>query len=57
MCKRADYRFSGKSSNDEWILVDVNVIIEIDEIVSQRLTEYGPGDCHETKTDEEVGEP
>ena len=41
-----DYPFSGKSSYDEWIFIDVNVIIKIDEIVSQRLTEYGPGDCH-----------
>jgi hypothetical protein len=41
-----DYPFSGKSSYDERIFIDVNVIIKIDEIVSQRLTEYGPGGCH-----------
>jgi hypothetical protein len=57
MRERVDYPFCGKSSNNERIFVDVNVIIEIDEIVSQCLTEYGPGDCHETKADEEVGEP
>ena len=42
----ADYPFSGKPSCDERIIIDVNVIIEIDEIVSQRLTEYGPRDYH-----------
>ena len=52
-----DYPFSGEPSYDERIFIDVNVIIKIDETVSQRLTEYGPGDCHQTKTDEEVGDP
>jgi hypothetical protein len=33
------------------------VIIKIDEIVSQRLTEYGPGDGHQTKEDEKVCDP
>jgi hypothetical protein len=33
------------------------VIIKIDEIVSQRLTEYGPGDCHQTNANEEVCDP
>ena len=42
----ADYPFSGKPSCDERIIIDIHVIIKIDEIVSQRLTEYGPGDCH-----------
>ena len=53
----ADYPFSRKPSYDERIIIDVNVIIKIDEIVSQRLTEYGPGDCHQTKADEEVCDP
>ena len=52
-----DYPFSGKSSYDERIFIDVDVIIKIDEIMSQRLTEYGPRDCHQTKADEEVGDP
>jgi hypothetical protein len=51
------YPFRGKPSYDERIIIDINVIIEIDEIVSQRLTEYGPGDCHQTKADEEVCDP
>jgi hypothetical protein len=33
------------------------VIIKIDEIVSQCLTECGPGDCHQTNADEEVSDP
>jgi hypothetical protein len=49
MRERADYPFSGKSSYDERIFIDVNVIVKINEIVSQRLTEYGPRDCHQTK--------
>ena len=52
-----DYPFSGKSSYDERIFIDVDVIIKIDEIMTQRLTEYGPRDCHQTKADEEVGDP
>jgi hypothetical protein len=56
MRERADYPFSGKSSYDERIFIDVNVIIKIDEIVGQRSTEYGPGDRHETKAHEEVGD-
>jgi hypothetical protein len=52
-----DYPFSGKSSYDDRIFIDVNVIIKIDEIMSQRLTEYGPGACYQTKADEEVGDP
>src|SRR4030095_15030428 len=39
------------------IFIDVNVIIKIDEIVSQRLAEYSPGDCHQNKADEEIGDP
>ena len=50
----ADYPFNGKSSYDERIFIDVNVVIKIDEIVSQRLTEYNPGGCHQTKADEQV---
>jgi hypothetical protein len=50
----ADYPFSGKSSYNKRIFIDVNVIIKIDEIVCLRLAEYGPGDCHQTKADEEV---
>ena len=57
MRKCIDYPFSGEPSYDERIFIDVNVIIKIDEIMSQRLTEYGPGDCHQTKADEEVGDP
>ena len=53
----ANYSFSGKSSYDERIFVDVNVIIKIDEIVRQGLTKYGPGDCHQTNADEEVSDP
>jgi hypothetical protein len=33
------------------------VIIKIDEIVRQRLTEYGPRDCYQTKTDEKACDP
>ena len=50
----ADYPFSGKPSYDERIFIDVNVIIKIDEIVSQSLTEYGPGGCHQTNANEEA---
>ena len=57
MCECADYPFHGKSSYDERIFIDVNVIIKIDEIVTQRLAEHGPGDCHQNKADEEVGDP
>ena len=57
MCERADYPFSGKSSYDQRIFVNVDVIVEVDEIVSQRLTEYDPRNRHETKADEEVGDP
>ena len=57
MCECADYPFRGKSSYDERIFIDVNVIIKIDEIVSQRLTEYNPGDCDQTKADEKDGDP
>ena len=53
----ADYPFSGKPSYDERIFIDVNVIIKIDEIVSQRLTEYGPGGCYQTNGNEEVCDP
>ena len=53
----ADYPFSGKPSYDERIIIDINVIIKIDEIVSQRLAEYSPGDCHQNKPDEEAGDP
>ena len=52
-----DCPFSGKPSYDERIFIDVNVIIKIDEIVSQRLAEYSPGDCHQNKADEEAGDP
>src|SRR5438067_2169712 len=41
MCEYADYPFRGKSSYDERIFIDVNVIIKIDEIVTQRLAEHG----------------
>src|ERR1051325_9315626 len=54
MGERGDYPFGGKSSYDQRIFVNVNVIVEVDEIVSQRLTEYGPRNRHETKADEEV---
>lgn len=57
MSKGADYAFSGKSSYDERIFVDVNVIIKIDKIVSQRLAEYCPGDCHQPKANEDVDDP
>jgi hypothetical protein len=57
MRERADYPFCGKPSYDERIIIDINVIIKIDEIVGQRLTEYGPGDCCQTKADEEVCDP
>ena len=57
MGERADYPFSGKPSYDERIIIDINVIIKIDEIVSQRLTEYGPRDCYQTKTDEKACDP
>ena len=50
----ADYPFSGEPSYDERIFINVNVIIEVDEIVSQRLTEYGPGDCQQPKADKKV---
>jgi hypothetical protein len=53
----ADCPFSGNPSYDERILIDVNVIIKIDEIVSQRLTEYGAGGCHQAKAHEKVGDP
>ncbi len=53
----ADYPFSGKPSYDERIFIDINVIIKIDEIVSQRLTEYGPGGCYQTNANEEVCDP
>ena len=52
-----DYPFSGKPSYDERIIININVVIKIDEIVSQSLTEYGPGDCCQTKADEEVCDP
>ena len=52
-----DYPVSGKPSYDERIIIDINVIIKIDEIVSQRLAEYGPDDCNQTKADEEVCDP
>ena len=55
--KCADYPFSGNPFYDERIFIDVKVIIKIDEIMSQRLTEYGPGDCYQTKTDEKVCDP
>ena len=57
MGERADYPFSGKPFYDQWIFVNVNVIIKVDEIVSQSLAEYGPGDCQQPNADEEVGEP
>ena len=53
----ADYSFSGKPFYNQRIFVDVNVIIKIDEIVRQRLTEYGPRDCYQTKTDEKACDP
>ena len=53
----ADYPFSGNPLYDERIFIDVKVIIKIDEIVSQRSTEYGPGDCYQTKADEKVCDP
>src|SRR5215467_10462735 len=57
MRKRLDYPFGGKSSYYERVFIDVNVIIKIDEIMSQRLTEYSQGDCHEAKAYEEIGDP
>ena len=57
MAERADYAVRGNSSCHERIFVNVNVIVEVDEIVSQRLTEYGRGDCHQRNGDEEVGDP
>jgi hypothetical protein len=52
MRERADYAFSGKPFYDQWIFIHVNVIIKIDKVVSQRLTEYGPGDCHQADANE-----
>ena len=46
LSKRGGYSLSGKSSYDERVFVDVNVIIKIDEIVRKRLTEYGQSDCY-----------
>src|SRR5262245_1537099 len=57
MRKRVDYPFSRKSSYYRRVFVDVNVVIKIDEIVSQRLTEYSQGDCHEAKAYDEIGDP
>src|ERR1043166_5020469 len=57
MRERTDYPLGGKPSNDERIFIDVHVVIKIDEIVSDRLAEHGPGDCHQTKADNQVGDP
>src|SRR5262249_48762863 len=57
MRKRLDYPFGGKSSYYERVFIDVNVIIKIDEIMSQCLTEYTQGDCHEAKAYQEIGDP
>src|SRR5262249_495418 len=57
MRKRVDYPFGGKSSYYERVFIDVNVVIKIDEIVSQRLTEYSQGDCHQAKAYDEIGDP
>ena len=57
MCKCADYPFSGKPSYNKRIFIDVNGIIKIDEIVSQRLTKYRPRGCHQTNANEEVCDP
>src|ERR1051325_3785663 len=57
MRERSDHPLGGKPFNDERIFVDVNVIIKIDEVVSQRLAKYSPGVCHQTKTDNKVGDP
>ena len=46
-----NYSFSGKSSYDERIFVDVNVIIKIDEIVPQSLTKNEPSDCNQSEAD------
>ena len=35
------------SAGDDGVFIDVNVIVEINEIVSERLTEQGPGDRDE----------
>ena len=51
MGKRAEYAGHRKSSVDDRVLININMIVEIDEIVPQSLTENEPSDCNQSEAD------
>lgn len=51
MGKRAEYAVPRNSSRDGRVLIHVQVIVEIDEIVPQRLTKNEPSDCNQNQAD------
>ena len=51
MGKRDEYAGERKSSVDDRVLININIIVEIDEIVPQCLTENEPSDCNQSEAD------
>ena len=52
MGKYSNYAIEGEALDDARILININVVIEIDEIVPERLSKDQPDDCDQTETDE-----
>jgi hypothetical protein len=51
MGKRAECAGERNPSVDDGVLIDINIIVEIDEIVPQCLTENEPNDCNQREAD------
>ena len=51
MGKRSNHAIEREALYDARIFININVVIEIDEIISERLPKNQPDDCDQTETD------
>jgi hypothetical protein len=52
MGKGTDYAINSQAPCDQWVIINVDMVIEVNKIMPQRLTKDQPSDCDQRQVNQ-----